>query len=84
MKSSIRPAIHRSIVSSPRAHIDQCIERLNDEKTKTYTNRETHTDNQRSFNGFKMPDSKIKIKLSASILIAHAPVQITYYVGIVF
>lgn len=26
----------------------------------------------------KMPDLKIKIKLSASILIAHVPVQITY------
>lgn len=56
-----------------------------EKKTKKHTNnRETHTDNQRSFNDSKMPDSKIKIKLSASILIAHAPVHITYYVGIVF
>lgn len=44
-------------------------------------NEKQTTDNQRSFNDFEMPDLKIKIKLSATILIAHAPVQITYYIG---
>lgn len=62
----------QSIESRPRA---RRIERTHEAKWKA-----TQTDeNQRYFNDSEMPDLKITIKLSATIIIAYAPVKITCY-----